>query len=83
MSVNGLYRTPKELGGAGGAATVGVGPRSEVGFGLELALNINLRGLDRAAAETHIAQAQSLLRPQINPARFKRKRLKWSSRPSI
>lgn len=32
-------------------ATVGIGPRSEGGFGLEVSLNVSLPGMDKAEAE--------------------------------
>lgn len=37
--------------------TVGIGPRSEGGFGLEIALEVSLPGLDRAEAEALVAKA--------------------------
>src|ERR1700744_3998564 len=38
-------------------STVGIGPRSEGGFGLEIALDISLPGLSRADAEALVAKA--------------------------
>ena len=38
-------------------ATVGIGPRSEGGFGLEVALEVSLPGVDHAAAEELVAKA--------------------------
>jgi len=37
--------------------TVGIGPRSEGGFGLEIALEVSVPGLDRAEAEALVAKA--------------------------
>jgi osmotically inducible protein OsmC len=49
-------------------ATVGIGPRAEGGFGLEVALNIALPGLDRAAAEDLVAKAHQVC-PYSNATR--------------
>ena len=38
-------------------STVGIGPRAEGGFGLEIALEISLPGIDRAQAESLVAKA--------------------------
>ncbi|WP_372886937.1 organic hydroperoxide resistance protein [Shimia sp.] len=38
-------------------ATVGIGPREEPGFGLEVGLRVSLPGLDRASAEKLVAIA--------------------------
>lgn len=38
-------------------ATVGIGPRSEGGFGLEIALEVSVPGLDRTEAEALVAKA--------------------------
>jgi osmotically inducible protein OsmC len=59
---------PKVPADASVAATVGIGPRSEGGFGLEVALNIALPGLDRAAAEDLVAKAHQVC-PYSNATR--------------
>lgn len=41
-------------------ATVGIGPRAEGGFGLEIALAVDLPGVERAAAEALIAKAHQV-----------------------
>ena len=41
-------------------ATVGIGPRSEGGFGLTVALAVSLPGLDRAEAETLVAKTHEI-----------------------
>ena len=41
-------------------ATVGIGPRSDKGFGLAVALEVNLPGVDRAAAEALVAEADTI-----------------------
>lgn len=41
-------------------ATVGIGPRSDKGFGLEVALEISLPGVDRAEAEALVAGADAV-----------------------
>jgi Ohr subfamily peroxiredoxin len=51
---------PKVPADAAVAATVGIGPRSEGGFGFEVTLNISLPGLDRAAAETLMEKAHQV-----------------------
>jgi Ohr subfamily peroxiredoxin len=48
---------PKVPASATVTSTVGVGPRSEGGFGLDVALEIALPGLDRAAAEALVEKA--------------------------
>jgi lipoyl-dependent peroxiredoxin len=48
---------PKVSADASVTANVGIGPRSEGGFGLEIALDIALPGLTRAEAETLVEQA--------------------------
>lgn len=50
------------------SATVGIGPRSEGGFGLEIALEIALPGVDRAAAEDLVAKAHQVC-PYSNATR--------------
>ncbi|MFG1190311.1 organic hydroperoxide resistance protein [Xanthobacter flavus] len=49
-------------------STVGIGPRSEGGFGLEIALAVSLPGVDRAAGETLIAKAHEVC-PYSNATR--------------
>ncbi|HWK43599.1 MAG TPA: organic hydroperoxide resistance protein [Stellaceae bacterium] len=49
-------------------ATVGIGPRSEGGFGLDIALEVSLPGLPRAAAEALVAQAHQVC-PYSNATR--------------
>ncbi|MPT24579.1 MAG: Ohr family peroxiredoxin [Starkeya sp.] len=44
-------------------ATVGIGPRSDKGFGLAVALEVNLPGVDRAAAEAMKSYRAIALRP--------------------
>ncbi|MBA4807299.1 organic hydroperoxide resistance protein [Brevundimonas sp.] len=41
-------------------ATVGIGPRSDKGFGLDVALEISLPGVDRAEAEALVAEADTV-----------------------
>lgn len=49
-------------------ATVGIGPRSEGGFGLEIALAVALPGLDRDQAETLVHKAHEVC-PYSNATR--------------
>lgn len=49
-------------------STVGIGPRSEGGFGLEIALAVSLPGVDRAAAEDLVAKAHQIC-PYSNATR--------------
>lgn len=49
-------------------ATVGIGPRSEGGFGITAALEIHLPGFERAAAEALVAQAHEVC-PYSNATR--------------
>ena len=49
-------------------ATVGIGPRSEGGFGLTVALAVSLPGLDREAAEELVAKAHQVC-PYSNATR--------------
>ena len=49
-------------------ADVGIGPRSEGGFGLDVALTVSLPGLDRAAAEKLVATAHQVC-PYSNATR--------------
>lgn len=41
-------------------ATVGIGPRADKGFGLAVALEISLPGVDRDAAEALVAEADTI-----------------------
>ena len=49
-------------------STVGIGPRSEGGFGLEIALQVSLPGVDREAGEALIAKAHQVC-PYSNATR--------------
>ncbi|MGL5164916.1 MAG: organic hydroperoxide resistance protein [Afipia sp.] len=49
-------------------ADVGIGPRSEGGFGLDVALKVSLPGLDRADAEKLVAAAHQVC-PYSNATR--------------
>ena len=49
-------------------ATVGIGPRSEGGFGLDIGLDVALPGLDRAAAEALVEKAHQVC-PYSNATR--------------
>jgi len=49
-------------------ATVGIGPRSEGGFGLDIALDVSLPGLPRAEAETLVEKADQVC-PYSNATR--------------
>lgn len=49
-------------------STVGIGPRSEGGFGLEIALAVSLPGVDREAGEALIAKAHQVC-PYSNATR--------------
>ena len=59
---------PKVPADANVTATVGIGPRSEGGFGLEIALAVSLPGVDRAEAETLVAKAHEVC-PYSNATR--------------
>jgi lipoyl-dependent peroxiredoxin len=48
--------------------TVGIGPRSEGGFGLDIALQISLPGVERSAAEELVAKAHQIC-PYSNATR--------------
>ncbi|QCI92215.1 organic hydroperoxide resistance protein [Novosphingobium sp. EMRT-2] len=41
-------------------ATVGIGPRADKGFGLAVSLEVSLPGVDRAAAEELVAEADTI-----------------------
>lgn len=49
-------------------STVGIGPRSKGGFGLEIALAVSLPGLDAAVAETLVEKAHQVC-PYSNATR--------------
>jgi Ohr subfamily peroxiredoxin len=49
-------------------STVGIGPRSEGGFGLEVELAVSLPGLPRADAETLVEKAHQVC-PYSNATR--------------
>ena len=49
-------------------STVGIGPRSEGGFGIEVALKISLPGIDNAQAEELVAKAHEVC-PYSNATR--------------
>jgi Ohr subfamily peroxiredoxin len=49
-------------------ADVGIGPRSEGGFGLDIALKVALPGLDRAEAEALVEKAHHVC-PYSNATR--------------
>jgi Ohr subfamily peroxiredoxin len=52
-----LPRVPSD---ASVSATVGIGPRSDKGFGLAVELSVSLPGVDRAAGEALIAEADTI-----------------------
>ena len=49
-------------------STVGIGPRSEGGFGLDIDLAVSLPGLERADAEALVAKAHQVC-PYSNATR--------------
>src|SRR5713226_4184889 len=59
---------PKVPGDANVKATVGIGPRAEGGFGLEVVLAVYLPGLARADAETLVQKAHHVC-PYSNATR--------------
>jgi lipoyl-dependent peroxiredoxin len=59
---------PKVPADATVTSTVGIGPRSEGGFGLDIALEISLPGVDRTAAEDLVAKAHQVC-PYSNATR--------------
>ena len=59
---------PKVPADAAVTAAVGIGPRAEGGFGLDVALNVELPGLERAAAEDLVAKAHQVC-PYSNATR--------------
>lgn len=42
------------------SATVGIGPRADKGFGLTVAISVSLPGVERAAAEALVAEADTI-----------------------
>lgn len=64
-SQGGTARVPSD---ATVEATVGIGPRSEGGFGLEVALAVSLPGVPRAEAEDLVARAHQVC-PYSNATR--------------
>lgn len=59
---------PKIPADASVTATVGIGPRDEGGFGLEVALAVSLPGVNRAEAEALVAKAHQVC-PYSNATR--------------
>lgn len=59
---------PKVPGDASVTATVGIGPRSEGGFGLDIELAISLPGLEKADAEALVEKAHQVC-PYSNATR--------------
>lgn len=59
---------PKVPDGTSVTATVGIGPRSEGGFGIDVGLDIDLPGLDRAEAEDLVEKAHQVC-PYSNATR--------------
>jgi lipoyl-dependent peroxiredoxin len=59
---------PKVPADAAVTSTVGIGPRSEGGFGLDIALEVSLPGLARAEAEALVAKAHQVC-PYSNATR--------------
>ena len=49
-------------------ATIGIGPRSEGGFGLTVSLDISLPGMDKAAAQKLVDEAHQVC-PYSNATR--------------
>src|SRR6201985_3329579 len=60
MKVVALQGGRKVPADASVASTVGIGPRSEGGFGLDIALDISLPGLSRAHAEALVDKAHQV-----------------------
>ena len=59
---------PKVPADAAVTANVGIGPRAEGGFGLDIALEVSLPGLDRADAEAVVEKAHQVC-PYSNATR--------------
>ena len=51
---------PRVSADASVTATVGIGPRSDKGFSLDVALEISLPGVDKGAAEALVAEADTI-----------------------
>ncbi len=49
-------------------STVGIGPRSEGGFGLEIALEVSFPGIERSTADTLVVKAHQVC-PYSNATR--------------
>jgi lipoyl-dependent peroxiredoxin len=64
-SQGGSVRVPAD---AAVTATVGIGPRSEGGFGLDISLQVSLPGVDHEAAEALVAKAHQVC-PYSNATR--------------
>jgi len=59
---------PKLPADASVTSTIGIGPRSEGGFGLDVALDVSLPGVPHAEAETPVAEAHQVC-PYSNAVR--------------
>jgi Ohr subfamily peroxiredoxin len=59
---------PKVPGDTSVTATVGIGPRSEGGFGIDVQLDVSLPGLDRAEAQALVEKAHQVC-PYSNATR--------------
>jgi Ohr subfamily peroxiredoxin len=68
MKFVGLQDGPKVPADVAVTSTVGIGPRSEGGFGLAVELAISLPGLDRADAEALVEKAHQIC-PYSNATR--------------
>ena len=64
-SQGGTAKVPND---ASVTSTVGIGPRSEGGFGIDVGLDISLPGVDRAAAEELVEKAHQVC-PYSNATR--------------
>lgn len=64
-SQGGTTKVPND---ASVTSTVGIGPRSEGGFGIDVGLDISLPGVDRAAAEELVEKAHQVC-PYSNATR--------------
>ncbi|WP_296706152.1 organic hydroperoxide resistance protein [Rhodoblastus sp.] len=65
VAAQGKQKVPAD---ANVTATVGIGPRSEGGFGLEIGLEISLPGVERAEAEALVEKAHQVC-PYSNATR--------------
>jgi Ohr subfamily peroxiredoxin len=59
---------PRVPNDASVTSTVGIGPRSEGGFGIDVALDVSLPGLDRSEAESLVEKAHQVC-PYSNATR--------------